>query len=411
MKRSLETTRTSSRRTPLRRRLLNSPSIFFSLLSGVLFLVFLCAAALASLSRLLMDATGIDLLAAIGNSSNIGEKKLLLLTILMGCCLAVTAAIFLFFARKPGLAGRTAVLTLLVPAYLAVYAFLQYPVHHAALLEQIEVTAVPAMADSGFFNKSNLAVDGIRDEDELHRACMKRFNQVRETLRVQWGIEDPRKLEALFLMNSVSALWGFGNSVHYTREGCVEQNEKTGFRIDVPEGIRDYLESEIGCCSDSAHVLKVLLDRSGIPNRRVVIAHGHMMNEAAFSDGWMTLDATTNMAFFGDWTSIQRRRGHGRNSVHVLVFPHSNHASGSNPLYRPAIGHLRFALLLDAVNKSAPPVAFPDGTDGTLPAGKGFHTSGETGAGLPPKIRPASSGGTPGHEKGNRADVNPLPES
>jgi hypothetical protein len=157
----------------------------------VLFLVFLYAAALASLSRLLMDATGIDLLAAIGNSSNIGEKKLLLLTILMGCSLAVTAAVFLFFARKPGLIGRTAVLALLVPAYLAVYAFLQYPVHHSALLEQIEVTAVPAMADPGFFNKSNLAMDRIRDEDELHRACMKRFNEARETLRIQWGIEDP----------------------------------------------------------------------------------------------------------------------------------------------------------------------------------------------------------------------------
>lgn len=362
----------------------------------MLFLVFLYAAALASLSRLLMDATGIDLLAAIGNSSNIGEKKLLLLTILMGCSLAVTAAVFLFFARKPGLIGRTAVLALLVPAYLAVYAFLQYPVHHSALLEQIEVTAVPAMADPGFFNKSNLAMDRIRDEDELHRACMKRFNEARETLRIQWGIEDPRKLEALFLMNIVSALWGFGNSVHYAREGCVAQNEKNGFRIDAPKGIRDYLKSEIGCCSDSAHVLKLLLDRSGIPNRRVVIAHGHSMNEAAFSDGWLTLDATTNMAFVGDWTSIQKRRGHGRNSVHVLVFPHSNHVSGSNPFYRPAVGHLRFALLLDAVNKSAPSVAFPDGVDVAQTAGKACHLSGEAGAGLPPGIRQASSGGVPG---------------
>ncbi len=359
----------------LKRRTLHSPSAFFAALAGLVFLSYLLAVSLTSLSRLVMDVAGIDLLATIGNSSNIGANKLLLLTILLGCCLVITAGAFLLVVRRPGLAGRLSVLAVLVPAYLAPYAFLYYPVHHAALLEQIEITEATPMSDSAFFSKSNLSIEQIHDESELYRTCRRRFDKVRYALKEQWGVDDSRKLEALFLMNTVSALWGYGNSTHYSKSGCVAMNERTGFQLQVPDGIDDYLQSEIGCCSDSAHVLKLLLDRAGIPNRRVIIAHGHVMNEAAFSEGWMTLDASTNMAFVGDWTSIQKRRGHGRNSVRVFVFPHSNQVTGANPFYRPEISHLRFTLLLDAVNKSAVPVAFPDGIDGIRTANKAQRAS------------------------------------
>ncbi|MGV8080290.1 MAG: transglutaminase-like domain-containing protein [Syntrophales bacterium] len=343
--------------------MLHAPSAIFAAFAGAVFLVFLLAAALVSLSRFFMDVSGIDLLAAIGNSSNIGANKLQLLCILMACCLVVTGGAFAVLFRRPGLAMRLCVLALLAPAYLATYAFLYYPVHHASLLEQIEITTAPPMKDPAFFSKSHLNTERISDDGELYRDCRLRFNEVRDDLKKQWGIEDNRKLESLFLMNTVSAFWGFGNSIHPDREGCVTINETTGFRLRVPDGIGDYLQSEIGCCSDSAHVLKLLLDRAGIPNRRVTIAHGHVMNEVLLPGGWMTLDASTNMAFAGHWTSIQKRHGHGRNSVRVLIFPHSNHVAGVNPLYRPEIGHLRLTLLLDALNRSAPPVAFPDGID------------------------------------------------
>ncbi len=352
----------------LMKHVLHSPSAFFAVFAGTVFLVYLVAAALVSLNRFFMDVSGIDILAAVGNSSNTGVNKLQVLGIFLGCCLVVTGGVFLMLVRRPGIAGRLSVLVMLVPAYLATITFLHYPVHHAALLEQIEIKSVLPLEDPSFFSKSNLAIDRISNEDELYRTCRSRFESVRDSLRKRWSMGDDRKLEALFLMNVVSALWGFGNSVHHDRTGCVDMNEQTGFRLDVPDNVRAYLQSEIGCCSDSAYLLKLLLDRAGIPSRRVIIAHGHVMNEAHFTDGWMTLDATTNMAFVGDWTSIQKRRGQDRNAIRVFLFPHSNHLSVDNPHYRPEVGHLRLALLLDAVNKSAFPVAFPDGFEEIRPA-------------------------------------------
>lgn len=349
------------------RRALCAPSAFFAFFSGSLFLIYLLAASLTSFSRFFMDVSGIDLLVFAGSGSNIGPNKLLLLRILMNGCLVVTACMFLLLIARRGIIRRIFILAVLLPAYIGAYSFLHYPVQYGELLEQIEIAELPVV-DPALFSKSSLSIEWIHNEDELYQACRARFEKARKSLKEQWGIEDGRKLEALYLMNTVSAFWGYGNRVLQDRVGCVSMNEKTAFRLDAPDEIGDYLRSEIGCCSDFAYILKLLLDRAGIPNRRVIIAHGHAMNEVYLPCGWMTLDATTNMAFDGDWTSIQKRHGRNRNSVHVFVFPHSNQFAGGNPLYRPGIGHLRFALLLDAVNKSACPVAYPDGYETIRPA-------------------------------------------
>jgi len=140
-------------------------------------------------------------------------------------------------------------------------------------------------------------------------------------------------------------------------------NEKTGFREIRSPTVRTYLESDIGCCTDYAFLLKVLLDRAGIPNRRVGTA-GHIFNEARFADGWATLDANTNMFFAGEWGAIQRRPHGSEGTVTVMVFPHQNSMDSGNPYYRPEIGQFCLRWLLAAAERTAPPTGYPDGRAG-----------------------------------------------
>jgi len=221
-------------------------------------------------------------------------------------------------------------------------------------LDQMRIADLPA-ADPSLFSKQPLLEAGIEDFAGLVVAARARFAEVRDPLRATWGIEDEPTLEALFYLNLVASMWGYGNPPpdDYADPGCATINRATGDRRLPAPTVRTYLETEVGCCEDSAFLLGVLLDGAGIRSRRVFVLD-HAFNEAELDGCWVVLDPTLDLWFHSSWEEIQNRVGEARNAFTVTVFPHPNLVEPGNPDYRPRIGQLRLAWLLRAIKQTAP---------------------------------------------------------
>lgn len=347
----------------MRNHLRCSPTVSFALVGWGLYGVYVLGVSLPSLDRLLWDATGFSLLGALGAGPLIGTIKLRLLTGLGIFCAVTTIVWFAVqWGRGPGRAARAVIAVALLVPYGASTAMLHRPVAHAGAVKSLRIVEPPTVDYERIFAKQPLLQAHIGSYDDFYEYCHRRFQAYQSELSQRWRIEDQQKLEAIFYMNLVSRLWGYGNPTPAlrNRRGSVLSNENTGFREIEHPTVRTYLESNIGCCTDYAFLLKELLDRAGIPNRRVTTA-GHVFNEARFADGWATLDANTNMFFAGEWGAIQRRPHGSKGTVTVMVFPHQNCMDTGNPYYRPEIGQFRLRWLLCAAERTAPPTSYPDG--------------------------------------------------
>jgi len=221
--------------------------------------------------------------------------------------------------------------------------------HYA--LRVLKIKNLPAVEYDSIFSKYHLLQADIKSFDHFYRFAEQRFKSYSHYLETKWNIHDKKKLEAIFYLNMISAMWGFGNKINKEKKGCVRFNENTNWQT-IPEEkitVRTFIESEIGCCSDSAYLLGYLLDKADI-KQRVIRFPGHVLNEAYLEDRWYTLDAYTNMMFQSRWQDIQnydKKSG----EITVTIFPHHNLLSGENPFYREKIGHYRIILLLQAVYK------------------------------------------------------------
>jgi len=340
-----------------------SPTASFALIGSGLYVVYVLGVSLPSLDRLLWESTGFSVLGAMGAGPLIGTIKLRLLTGLAIFCVATTIVWFAVqWRRSPGRAARAVIAAALLVPYGASAAMFYRPAAHAGRIKSLRIVEPATVDYESIFAKQPLLQAPIESYDDLYQYCHWRFQTYRSELSQRWGINDQRKLEALFYMNFVSRLWGYGNPTPELRDrpGGVLSNEETGFRQIQNPTVRTYLESDIGCCTDYAFLLKQLLGRAGILNRRVTTA-GHVFNEARFADGWATLDANTNMFFAGEWAAIQRRPHGSEGTVKIMVFPHQNCTNSRNPYYRPEIGQFRLRWLLTAVERTAPPLSYPDG--------------------------------------------------
>lgn len=218
-------------------------------------------------------------------------------------------------------------------------------------LRVLKIENLPAVEYDSIFAKHHLLQADIKNFDQFYQFAEKRFKSYSHLLETKWNIHDKKKLEAIFYMNMISAMWGFGNKINKEKKGCVQSNENNNWQTIPVEkiNVRTFIESDIGCCSDSAYLLSYLLDKAHI-KQRVIRFPGHVLNEAYLEGRWYTLDAFSNMMFHSQWQDIQnydKKSG----EIAVTIFPHHNLVFGGNPFYRENIGHFRIILLLQAVYK------------------------------------------------------------
>lgn len=218
-------------------------------------------------------------------------------------------------------------------------------------LRILKIENLPSIEYDSIFSKHHLLQADINSFDDFYRFAQKRFKSYSHLLETKWNIHNKKKLEAIFYMNMVSAMWGFGNKINKEKKGCVRYNENNNWQTVPIEkiNVRTFIDSDIGCCSDSAYLLCYLLEKANI-KQRVICFPGHVLSEAYLEDRWHTLDAYSNMMFHSQWQDIQnydKKSG----EITVTIFPHHNLIYGENPFYREKIGHFRIILLLQAVYK------------------------------------------------------------
>ena len=226
-------------------------------------------------------------------------------------------------------------------------------------LHVLKIKNLPSIRYDDIFSKRHLLQANIKSFDDFYRFSKNRFISFSRYLETEWGIHDKKKLEGIFYMNLVSAMWGFGNKVNTEKKGCVRSNEKNNWQTIPAEKItvRTYIDSGIGCCSDSAYLLSYLMDRANI-KQRLINFPGHFLTEAYFGNRWYTLDAHTNIMFHSSWQEIQNYdKKYGK--IVVTIFPHNNLIAGDNPFYREGVGHFRIILLMQAVHKVTGKLEYP----------------------------------------------------
>jgi hypothetical protein len=190
----------------------------------------------------------------------------------------------------------------------------------------------------------------LRSFSELARAADRYHRRWVEDLRRQGFSAGEAK--AISLMLFTSTLWAYGNEVHTKKPGCITINEDNGWHRDEPT-LQVFKRARIGCCTDYAHALSLVLSKNGIENRYVLVP-GHIFNEALIDGKWGVLDANTNMYIASSWTDAIE----ARNGVQAHVFPHPGQGSGR--LHRPAIGEVR-QIVLDMVRYGRPKTTIKEG--------------------------------------------------
>lgn len=230
-------------------------------------------------------------------------------------------------------------------------------------LEGLYIKTLPPVRYDEIFSRKHVLRADINTFDEFYRFARERYEAHAEMLRERWKIEDNKKdnkkLEAIFYMNFVSGMWGFGNPVRRSKKGCVRSNEENGWQL-VPVDevtVQTYIQSSIGCCTDSAYLLSYLLKRANI-RQRLIKFPGHVLNEVRIGEQWYTLDAFSNIMFHASWSDI-RNPEKKPSKLTVTVFPHHNLLAGENPHYREKIGHFRICLLLKAAYGATGKVTYP----------------------------------------------------
>ncbi|MBV1689798.1 VCBS repeat-containing protein [Novosphingobium sp. G106] len=130
---------------------------------------------------------------------------------------------------------------------------------------------------------------------------------------------------ALYLMESVNLMWGYGNPVESTLPGRVIRNEQFT-ATDTSQITFDlYLNAEIADCQDYAALNAYLLTRAGIENR-IVLTTGHVFNEAFVDGKWWTFDPTYGIAYGASYAEVLS----GAQDIALLDFGRASSALGSD---------------------------------------------------------------------------------
>jgi hypothetical protein len=294
------------------------------------FLVFWLIVSIPVFNRIFFQLTDVDLLAHFGSNSLVGWRKMEAWYLARTICFGATALFaFLLLPRQ----GRLVRVAALLPLFLAYQVTLTWPewarkdrIFHSEVQHLTRTKYQQVFDDRQFKNPS------IQSFDDFYQTVGQRFAAKESDLRREWQIDDP---------NVVANLWHFGNRLAPERVGCVLINENTGFK-DLNEAkvtVRTYLDSDIACCTDTALMLKYLLDRSGIPNRLVEMI-GHSTNEIQIRGEWRAYDATVGMSLSHSWEALSKNP---ELEPMITFFPIASIRRGS-PHYSAPVGGLRMAL-------------------------------------------------------------------
>ena len=311
--------------------------------------------AIPAIDRFLLAYFNFSILFTFGNPFvGLGRKAYILLSPFF---LVLSISGYIYFSQK--MAVRH-ILTLIL-AYGSLAAAALFPVLPSDFMEQIKISNLAAVDDAIFSRQYLLDnLNANSTADDFYKVAHQLYLDNRDALFKNWKITNEKQLEAYFDVNLVSHLWGYGNPEQIFSPGCVSINVETNFQTIANPSIYTYLKSNIGCCTDQAYFLKILLDGAGIKNRRVEV-RGHMLNEAQFDNQWFTLDSTLAMVFHDSWDNIQTRQYRVRNSVEVTIFPNPGFVEANNPMYRSNLAHTQMKWLMMVAGKQIPVVSYPDG--------------------------------------------------
>lgn len=218
--------------------------------------------------------------------------------------------------------------------------------------DDLVIMNYPTLKFTKVFQKEMIPIQEIYSLDDFSRFAKNLYQEKRSHMKSIWKIENEDELKSVFYLNFVSRLWVYGNKYKTKEAGCALDNELTGAIPDSKATIRHYLSSSIGCCSDYALTLHLLLEREGIRNR-IVHVQGHVFNEVHFNGHWNAMDANTNLLFHDSWMNITFRKPGQK--FRVSMFPNHNTFESANN-FREDIGKFAYEMITAAVKRSLFPV-------------------------------------------------------
>ncbi len=220
----------------------------------------------------------------------------------------------------------------------------------SAPLSQLHTYIVPGISAS-FRAEDTSWRGGIKSFKDLYLYVERDFERY-DFKKEEKQFEHEDVMRGIYYMAFVSGLWAYGNKNNPNLPGCSTGNEVSGPIPSSSVTVKTFLETPIGCCTDYATVLALLLTSRGIENRIVEVfddprssSPSHVFNEALLGGRWWTLDANINVAYAGNWEEVidQRRQ------VDAFLIPHSN-MSYESLNYRASVGSFRTFMLTAASN-------------------------------------------------------------
>jgi hypothetical protein len=304
------------------------------------FVAFWIVVSIPALNQILYQLTDFDLLDRLGSNSLVGWKKMEAWYVVRNMCYGATVVVaFLLLPRT----GRLARVFMLIPLLVVYQVTLKWP--EWARRDRTFRSEFQHLTTSKYqdvFNDKQFKTAEIRTFEDFYQTVQKKFVAQEPEFQKQWQITDRAELQSIYYTNVVANLWHFGNRMFPEREGCVMVNENTGFKyLDQSKvTVRTYLDSDVACCTDTALMLKFLLDRSQIPNRLVGMV-GHLANEIKIRGEWRAYDATVGMTLSHSWEKLSKN---AELEPLITFFPIASVRRG-NPHYSAPAGGLRMALL------------------------------------------------------------------
>ncbi len=185
-----------------------------------------------------------------------------------------------------------------------------------------------------YFNKQSIFSLEEATAEEMFDSLYDYYLLHKEELMEHWPVLTEDELLVIYILNVVNRLWHFGNFIYPHAPGCVRVNETitaeegdfifdyaddgTPIYFKYASDMTDYLNSNIGCCTDHAYITKLLLDEGGYIARRLV-SPGHWFAEALIGDDWYTLDASFGVLVK---SSIEEMKVEKKRTAYVFVSPY-----------------------------------------------------------------------------------------
>lgn len=323
----------------------NYPTRSFLRFAMGCFFVFWLVVSIPALNGILFQIVGLDVLDRFGSNSLVGWKKMEAWYALRNICYGATVLFAFLLLPRPGRVVRVATL---LPFLLIYQVTLTWP--EWARKDRIFRSEVQHLTTAKYqevFDDAQFKTLDIQSFDDFYQKVERKFEAHAAEFQKQWQIDDRSELKSIYYANVVANLWHFGNRKFPEREGCVMVNEQTDFKYRDPSQvtIRTYLDSDIACCTDTALMLKYLLDRSDIPNR-IVGMIGHSSNEVKIRGEWRAYDATVGMTLSHSWEKLSNDP---EVEPMIIFFPIASLRRGSSH-YSAPVGGLRMALVAIATH-------------------------------------------------------------